>query len=399
MADTRIRLGVIGLGRAFALMLPTLTNDERLSLVAATDPRLEARAQFVRDFGGTAYDSVEALCADDSLEAVYVATPHQMHAEHVCTALRHGKHVLVEKPMAISMEECQAMVEAAEAAGTYLIVGHSHSFDAPVLQARRIIESGLTGAPRMVVAQNYTDFLYRPRRPEELDTAKGGGVIFSQGAHQVEIVRLLCGGMVRSVRAHTGAWDPARPTEGAYSALMEFEEGAFASATYSGYGYYDTDELQGWVGEMGHRKRREDYGMARRNLAHTQSGESEAARKASVTYGGALYQKNSHRRAEAHQHFGHIVVSCERADLRLTPFGVEVFGDAARMLQALPAPYVPRREVIDELWRALREGVRPLHDGRWSMATMEVCLAILASAKTRQEVEMRHQVPVSPICA
>ena len=59
----------------------------------------------------------------------------------------------------------------------------------------------------MITALNYTDFLYRPRRPEELDTAQGGGAVFNQAAHQVDIVRLLGGGRVKSVRAATGAWD------------------------------------------------------------------------------------------------------------------------------------------------------------------------------------------------
>ena len=61
----------------------------------------------------------------------------------------------------------------------------------------------------MINAINYTDYLYRPRRPEELDTAQGGGAVFNQAAHQVDIVRLLGGGRVTSVRAATGAWDRA----------------------------------------------------------------------------------------------------------------------------------------------------------------------------------------------
>jgi len=107
----------------------------------------------------------------------------------------------------------------------------------------------------MMTAQNFTDFLYRPRRPEELDTLVGGGVIHSQAAHQIDIVRLLGGGLVSSVRAHTGAWDSSRPTEGAYSALLGFEGGAFASCTYSGYGHYDTDALMDNIGELGQRKK------------------------------------------------------------------------------------------------------------------------------------------------
>src|SRR6185312_12499606 len=101
---------------------------------------------------------------------------------------------------------------------------------------------------------NYTDFLYRPRRPEELDTSQGGGALFNQAPHQVDIVRLLGGGRVKSTRAQAGRWDITRPTEGAYSALMTFESGAFASLTYSGYGHFDSDEFQGWIGEMGQAK-------------------------------------------------------------------------------------------------------------------------------------------------
>src|SRR5438094_342005 len=83
----------------------------------------------------------------------------------------------------------------------------------------------------------------RPRRPEELVTARGGGVMFSQAAHQVDIVRLLAGGRVSLVRALTGSWDSRRPTEGAYAALLAFEDGACASLAYSGYGHFDTDEF------------------------------------------------------------------------------------------------------------------------------------------------------------
>ena len=66
----------------------------------------------------------------------------------------------------------------------------------------------------MINSFNYTNFLYRPRRPEELDTAQGGGILFNQVPHQIDIARLLGGGLVRSVRAQTTVLDPARPTEG-----------------------------------------------------------------------------------------------------------------------------------------------------------------------------------------
>jgi len=192
----KLKLGVAGLGRGFTVMLPTLRRDPRLALVAAADARPEARAQFASDFSAKTYDSVQTLCADPAVDVVYVATPHQFHAEHAKLAVQAGKHVLVEKPMAISLGECAAMIEAASAAAVHLVVGHSHSFNAPILRARSLIESGDYGDVRMVAALNYTDFVYRPRRPEEFDTAQGGGVVFSQGAHQVDIVRILVAGTI-----------------------------------------------------------------------------------------------------------------------------------------------------------------------------------------------------------
>src|SRR4051794_31038421 len=124
-----IRLGVAGLGRALRLMLPTFAANRRVELVAAADPRPEAREKFAAEFAAKTYGSVEELCADPAVEAVYVATPHELHAAHACLAAAHGKHVLVEKPMALTLAHCRAMIAAAERANVHLAVGHSHSFD------------------------------------------------------------------------------------------------------------------------------------------------------------------------------------------------------------------------------------------------------------------------------
>src|SRR5690606_1007362 len=139
------------------------------------------------------------------------------------------------------------------------------------------------------------------------------------------------------VRAMTGAWDPARPTEGAYGALLSFEGGAFATAVYSGYAHYDSDEAHGWVGESGRLKRAEDYGAARRRLAHRPDPVEEAGLKAAGSYGGPA-AKPVPLAAPHHAHFGHVLVSCDRADLRLTPDGVMVYGDETRQMHALPPP-------------------------------------------------------------
>ena len=421
-----IHLGVAGLGRAFTLMLPTFSADPRVRLVAAADPRAEACARFRQDFNAAAHSSIDALCADPNVDVIYLATPHQYHAEHVRIAAAHGKHVLVEKPMAVTLEQCRAMIAAVRAAKVHLIVGHSHSFDAPILRARAIIASGALGAVRMINAQYYTDFMYRPRRPEELDTAQGGGVLFSQAAHQIDIVRLLSGGMATTVRAHSGAWHPARaapggrPAEGAYSALIGFggsgssgggpdggesDGGApatsFASVSYNGYGYYDSDELCDAIGELGMPKalaNTSPYRSGRAKLGNTPDGAAEAQAKAARNYGGTHYAPPT-AIAPHHQHFGHLLVSCERGDIKPGPRTVTVYGDDARTVEELPAPLIPRVEVIDELYAAVVNGVAPLHDGAWSMATLEVCLAMLESARSGREVTLHHQVPVPAVPA
>ena len=393
MTNRTLKVGVVGLGRAFTLMLPTFVHDSRITLVGATDPIAQARAQFEKDFAAPGYESIEALCANPALDVLYIASPHQFHAGHVRLAASFGKHVLVEKPMALTVDECTSMIEAARSAGVHLIVGHSHSFNMPIRRTRELIDSGRYGTVKMIHAMNYTDFLYRPRRPEELDTAAGGGVIHSQATHQMDIVRLLGGGLVRSVRAHSSAWDAARPTEGAYSALLEFEGGAFASATYSGYGHYDSDELFGNIGEMGQAKNPNDYGTARQRLRGTASSAEEAALKAARNYGGSLYTAGTALpQGLQHQHFGQLIVSCEKADLRPGPTGIGIYADGEKTFEPLPAPPVPRQEVIDELFAAVVNGDSPVHSGEWARATTAVCLALLESAHSGRDCQPGYQV-------
>ena len=376
-------------------MLPTFVRDARVELVAAADRRAAARALFAKEFGARVYDEVEGLCADPAVEVVYVATPHQLHAQHARMAACSGKHVLVEKPMALTLDDAQSMIDAARGAGVALVVGHSHSFDAPIARARELIASGAFGAVRMITALNFTDFLYRPRRPEELVTEAGGGVVFSQAAHQMDIARFLGGGRVRSVRAQTGAWDAARATEGAYSALLTFDDGGFASLTYSGYAHFDSDELCDWVGETGRKKAASGQGDAGALLQHSQSPEHEAAMKMARSYGGSDWPQHVQAQDSGmslHEHFGFVLVSCERADLRPLPTGVMIYQNGSARLDALAPPGAPRATVIDALYDAVVHGKAPLHDGAWGLATLEACLAILRSAQEQREIVLERQI-------
>ena len=119
-------------------------------------------------------------------------------------------------------------------------------------EMREIVRSGELGKLCMINSWNYNEFMYRPRMKHELAMTRG--VVLNQGPHHVDIVRLIGGGMVRSVRAMTGIWDPLRQWEGSYSCYLEFEDGTPATLVYSGYGFFDTAELFNWVGEGGQRR-------------------------------------------------------------------------------------------------------------------------------------------------
>jgi len=197
--------------------------------------------------------------------------------------------------------------------------------------------------------------------------------------------------LVRTVRASTGQWDPSRATEGAYSALLQFAGGAFASLTYSGYAHFDSDELCGDIGELGQPCDPARYGAARRALASVRSAGEESQIKASGGYGGARYSPPI-ANASHHQHFGFVIATCERADLRPLPDRVLIYGDSEVRAESLPPPTIPRREVIDELYGALVHGRRPHHSGEWALATTEVCLALLQSAREAREIALQHQL-------
>ena len=116
-----------------------------------------------------------------------------------------GKHIILEKPMALTLAECDAIIAAVDRANVYLIVGHTHGFDPAVRAMQRMVAERELGPLGMIAAWNYTNFLYRPRRPEELDTAQGGGILFNQVPHQVDMVRTIGGGRLTSVRAQAAA--------------------------------------------------------------------------------------------------------------------------------------------------------------------------------------------------
>ena len=390
-------MGMAGLGVASTQILPVVSRLPHIKITAAADVRKDALERFRREFQAEVYTGVEEMCQSPDVDFVYVATPNELHARHVIAAADRGKHAIVEKPMALSIEECEAMNRAAERNGVKLLCGHTHSFDSPVRKMREIVEGGELGRLCMVQSWNYNEFMYRPRMRSEL--AMSRGVVLNQGPHQVDVVRLIGGGLVRRVRARTGIWDPVRRHEGAYLCYLEFEDGVAATLVYNGYGFFDTAELFWWVGEGGQPRDPETNLRARKNLKAIGAAEQEEGLKEAMRYGGARSGEwlATHRSGTGPRHqpfFGFTLVSCEKGDIRQSPDGLIIYGDDGKREITLAQGKSGREAEIEELYQAVVHQRPVFHDGRWGQATLEVCLAILESSRTGQELSLRHQVPV-----
>ena len=388
-----LRLGIAGLGVASTQILPPLAKLPLIKITAAADTRADALAKFRQAYGGEGYSTVEDLCRSANVDAVYIATPNALHAEHAIAAAKNGKHIIVEKPMAMTLAECDAMNEAAEKHCVKLLCGHTHSFDPPIRKIREIVRSGELGKLCMINTWNYNEFMYRPRMKHEL--AMSRGVVLNQGPHHVDIVRLIGGGLVRSVRAMTGIWDKGRGYEGSYTCYLEFVDGTPATLVYSGYGFFDTAELFSWVGEGGQYRDPKTNLNVRQRLREVRSPEEEEHLKEAMRFGGKREGEYSHVWSGGRKQpfFGFTLVSCEKGDIRQTPDGLCIYGETEQREIPLSAGSRGREAEVEELYNAVVHNRPVFHDGRWGAATLEVCLAMLESAEKRKEVFMSHQVP------
>ena len=398
---TTLGLGIAGAGIAALQVLPHLAAlGERIRLAALADVRRENMEFFCQRYGRPVpmYDSVEAMCARPEVDAIWIASPNALHAEHTVLAARHGKHVICEKPMAVTLEQCAAMVEAVERHRIKFVQGHSKAYDTPIRKMAEILAGGELGRVIHIQTWNWNDWLLRALVASEVDTEQGSGAVFRQGPHQTDIVRFLGGGRVRSVRAVAARGDPGFPDcEGNYTAFLEFEDGAAATMVFDGYGYFDVAELTWGIGESGKRMKNPDSRVPRARPAGPVSAEAKYALvRAGNPYGygaGGGIDESAPRR---NPFFGLTLVSCERGVLRQHPDGITIYGAQGRREIAVE-PHRGRSSELLELHDAVTANRSPLLDARWGMATTEVCLAILQSTRERREVRLSHQVPLQAV--
>ena len=369
-----LKIGIIGLGNAASMIVPALTERSGAVLAGAADIRPEARARLTEKHGVPAYASVEELVRRD-LDAVWIATPNQFHAKQAVAAANAGKHVICEKPMALTLAECDQMIDAAAANNVKLLLGHSKLMQAPVRKMREIIDGGALGAVIQIATWNYNDWLQRPRLAAEVDTDQGGGICYRQAPHQIDIVRYLMGRPARSIRGSVTRADPHFPTEGNYTALMSFD-GAAASLVYNAYGYFNVSDLTWGIGEGG-QQQQPDYG--RKRVLGAVTPEIRYGRREGAALG-----------ARRQPFYGLTIVSCERGIIRQSPDGIFVYDESGCRETPCENMNSIHRDVA-ELTAAIAENRRPFPDGYWGKATLEACLALLESATRAKEVPLLYQ--------
>ena len=220
----KVRVGVIGLGNQGLLHLEALRHIPEAEIVAVADvdrqkAKLVASEQGVPEF----YGSAEELCERSRVDAVVVATPDHLHFEPVMAALRAGKHVLVEKPMATSLAEAQAMADEARRRNVLLLVNFENRFNPPFVYVKELLQRGELGSPIHAYIR-LSDTLYVPRRM--LSWASKTSVAFFLMSHTVDLARWYFNQPVREVYATSVTKllsDLGTPD--AFAAILKFDEG------------------------------------------------------------------------------------------------------------------------------------------------------------------------------
>lgn len=241
-----LNVGVIGCG-SIARMRHAVeySNNPDVNIVGFTDFNKDRAKEMVDDFGGRVFLSDEEMLNDNSIDAVSVCVANAYHAEITIKALNHGKHVLCEKPMAITLKDCEEMLEAANKKGKKLMIGHNQRLAPAHKRAKEILDSGEMGR---VISFAST---FGHKGPEMWSVDKGSNTWFFKksaaafgsmadlGIHKIDLMRYLIESKVESVYASLATLDkkfedgtPIEVDDNSVE-LIKFEEGALGTVTTS----------------------------------------------------------------------------------------------------------------------------------------------------------------------
>jgi predicted dehydrogenase len=232
----RLRTALVGCGKVAGIHAQALRASAASELVAVCDTDSSRAQQFAAKYGGAPFTGLAALLREVRPDAVVICTPHPLHADATVAAAEAGAHVLVEKPMAASVEDCDRMIEAARKAGVLLGVVSQRRFYEPVKRMKAAIDAGKIGKPILGVFQMYSwrDEAYYQSDPWRGTWAgEGGGVLVNQSPHQLDILQWLMG-PIEEIGGYWGTLNhPSIEVDDTAVAAVRFRGGALGSIVAS----------------------------------------------------------------------------------------------------------------------------------------------------------------------
>jgi predicted dehydrogenase len=224
MAGT-LNVGLIGAGDVSELHSIGYREAGNASVVAVADVVRERAEKRARELGNTStYDSFEGLLRDDRVEAVDICVPPAYHSSVAIAAAEAGKHILLEKPMATSVRECDEIIRAADKAGVTLMMGHSLRFFPPFVKCKELIDVGGVGKMIKMRATLTSHFPYTKWRLDP--SVSGGGVLTEYGVHPIYLTEWFLGKIAR-VTAFAGMTREGLKVEDVAVAVLESKNGAY----------------------------------------------------------------------------------------------------------------------------------------------------------------------------
>jgi predicted dehydrogenase len=237
-----LRLGIVGYGDA-ALSFTTAANfHQDWQLVAVGGRNMEKAHRFAGDFGVEAR-TVNDMANSEDIDVIAVTTPPGVHLDDTLLSIEGGKHIIVEKPFALTVRDCDRMITAADERGVHLMVGQTMRYYSGAMRIRKIIEIGELGALLMIEETASFDYFGPKRSGWQIDPAlSGGGVVMNPVIHLADRLRYYTGAEIDSVHAKLGASKPGYDIEGHVQVYFEFKASEVTAAlTLYGYGQTHLD--------------------------------------------------------------------------------------------------------------------------------------------------------------
>lgn len=230
------RAVVIGAGKIASIHMQTLHENGRTELAAVADIDRSKAQQFASAYGIPSYTDYKVMVKTERPDVAIITLPHFLHKEAAVWCASEGCHVLVEKPMAMNVQECVEMNEAARACGITLAVGHMQHYYPVNRKAKEIIESGRLGKLVMIIDRRWSHYFTDDRPSWFLNKAQsGGGIVINIGSHSVDKLQWLTGSRVATVKASLTYFGDRGDVEGSANLHLQTASGVAASISLCGY--------------------------------------------------------------------------------------------------------------------------------------------------------------------